>query len=189
MFGKYASNYYLDTNNAHYFSAGSFHTSENTYQGSSQYAQYYLRGSGTDTGVTIYLTTDFAIDNGASTPTVYNTIATPQSLDQQFHTYYYDIAISILARNTSNNNTAAGAINIRGAYKCLGAGGSRGVLTQIGSPIVTTFLDSAISTAGAEFVGSPSSTRNLVIRCTGVPGYITMWSATARINQISLPTF
>lgn len=190
MFGKYASNYYLDTNNAHYFSAGSFHTSENTYQGSSQYAQYYLRGSGSDTGAILYLTTDFAIDNGASTPTVYNTIATPQSLDQQFHTYYYDIAISVLARNTSNNNTAAGAINIRGAYKCLGAGGgSRGTLTQIGTPVVSTFLDSAINTIGAELVVSPNSIRNLVIRCTGIGGYVTMWSATARINQISLPTF
>lgn len=187
MFGKYASNYYLDTNNAHYFSAGSFHTSENTYQGSSQYAQYYLRGSGSSAGESLYLTTNFSINGGGSSPVVYNSICLPDTLDQLFQTWHYDIVISVLGRNTTNNTTVAGAINIRGAYKCLSTGGSRGTPTQLGSPIVSTFTDSALNSIGAELVSY--GPRILGLRCTGVAGYVTMWSATARINQISLPTF
>jgi hypothetical protein len=188
MFGKYASNYYYDTNNAHYFSAGSFHTTENTYQGSSQYAQYYLRGSGSNTGAQLYLTTDFSIDNGASSPSVYNSICLPYNTEQLFQTWHYDITISVLARNTSTNATASGAINIKGAYKCLSSAGSRGTPTQIGSPVVSKFADSAISSIGAELV-SYSGPRILALRCSGVAGYVTMWSAVAKVNQISLPTF
>jgi hypothetical protein len=187
MFGKYASNYYYDTNNAHYFSAGAFHTSENTYQGSSQYAQYYLRGSGSDTGAQFYLTTNFSIDGGGSSPVVYNSICLPDTLNQLFQTWHYDITISVLGRNTSNNATAAGAINIRGAYKCLGSNGSRGTATHLGSPVISTFADSALSSITAELV--PYGPRILGLRCSGPSGYVTMWSATARINQISLPTF
>jgi hypothetical protein len=187
MFGKYASNYYYETNNAHYFSAGSFHTTENTYQGSSQYAQYYLRGSGSDTGAQFYLTTDFSIDNGASAPSVYNSISLPYNTEQLFQTWHYDITISVLARNTSTNATAAGAINIKGAYKCLSTAGNRGTPTQIGSPVVSAFADAAISSIGAELVSY--SPRILGLRCNGVAGYVTMWSAVAKVNQISLPTF
>jgi hypothetical protein len=187
MFGKYASNYYLDTNNAHYFSAGAFHTSENTYQGSSQYVQYYLRGSGGDAGGQFYLTSEFSVDNSQPSVVSYNSISLPSSLDQLFQCWYYDVTISILARNTSNNATAAGAINIRGAYKCLGSNGIRGTLTQMGSPVVSTFADSALSSMTAELL--PFGPRVLGLRCGGVAGYITMCSAVAKINQISLPSF
>jgi len=186
LFGEYASNYYLTTQNIHAFSAGSFHTSDNTYEGSTQYLQYYLRGSGNG-AATCELSTDFSYDDADNTPSSSNAnVITFPSTNQDYHSWMYEAMVSVVGRNTNTNVYAAGAVKLVGAIKRLGAGGA---LVHIGNYKQDIFADNALNGIGAEMVFSPGTAGagTMTIRCTGVANHRTAWSATVKINQLSLP--
>lgn len=186
LFGEYASNYYLTTQNIHAFSAGSFHTSDNTYEGSTQYLQYYLRGSGNG-AATCELSTDFSYDDADNTPSSSNAnVIKFPSTNQDYHSWMYEAMVSVVGRNTSTNVYAAGAVKLVGAIKRLGAGGA---LAHIGNYKQDIFADNALNGIGAEMVFSPGTAGagTMTIRCTGVANHRTAWSATVKINQLSLP--
>ena len=186
LFGQYASNYYLTTQNIHAFSAGSFHTTDNTYEGSTQYLQYYLRGSGNG-AATCELSTDFSYDDADNTPSSSNAnVIKFPSTNQDYHSWMYEAMVSVVGRNTNTNAYAAGAVKLVGAIRRLGAGSG---LAHIGNYKQDIFADSALNGIGAEMVFSPGTAGagTMTIRCTGVADHRTAWSATVKINQLSLP--
>jgi hypothetical protein len=186
LFGEFASNYYIPTQNLHAFSAGSFHSTDSTYEGSTQYLQFYMRGSGNGAG-TCDLSTDFSYDDADNTPnnTNSNVIKMP-SADQLYHAWMYEAMISVLGINNTTNAYSAGAIKLVGAIKRIGSGGS---LANIGNYQQDVFADSALNGIGAEMVFSPGTAGagTMTVRCTGIAGITTAWSATVKINQLSLP--
>jgi len=189
LFGQYASNYYLTTQNLHAFSAGSFHSTEPTYEGSSQYLQFYLRGSG-NAANPCDLTTDWSYDDPETPSSANANVIRMPSTDQNYHAWMYEAMISVLGINSTGiddpTSYAAGAIKLVGAVRRLGGSAS---LVNIGNPQQTVFSDSALNGIGANMVFSPGTAGagTMTIRCTGVANYITAWSATVKINQLSLP--
>jgi hypothetical protein len=189
MFGEHASNSYLQTKDMHIFSAGSFHSSADEYRGSSQYAQYYLRGSGNGTAVAL-LFTDWSIDNVNPTANRTNQIAIPAAGDTpEFFSWHYELIVSLIGKDISEGATdevlRAGSIRVEGAFHSLNGQSN---LTFLPAS-VTKFVQSELDPIGVELVSDLNTAGVVNIRCTGVSNYSIMWSAVARINQLSLPNF
>lgn len=180
LFGPYASNYKQKTKDAHIFSAGSFHSSDSDYVGSSQYAQYYLRGSGTSNAAT-YLYTDWSIDNNAPGLNLNNTIHIPESATQNHSVWHYEVIISVIGKS-SGGNISAGTVKLEGAFKAISGYNNWAVIGTSTSKIT----DSALNNIGAELIGSGAL---VAVRCTGVASINTLWSAVAKVNQLTLPSF
>lgn len=180
LFGPYASNYKQKTKDAHIFSAGSFHSSDSDYVGSSQYAQYYLRGSGASNAA-MYLYTDWSIDNNAPGLNANNTIHVPENATQNHSVWHYEVIVSVIGKN-SGGNISAGTLKLEGAFKAISGYNNWTVIGASTSKIT----DSALSAIGAELIGNGAL---VGVRCTGVAGINTLWSAVAKINQLTLPSF
>lgn len=180
LFGPYASNYKQKTKDAHIFSAGSFHSTDNTYVGSSQYAQYYLRGSGTG-GAATYLYTNWSIDNPSPGLASNTTIHVPESPTQEHSVWHYEVIISVIGKS-SGGTISAGTVKLEGAFKAISGYNNWAIIGTSTSKIT----DSALNNIGAELIGSGAL---VAIRCTGVASINTLWSAVAKVNQLTLPSF
>lgn len=188
MVGEYASTTHIRTQNVHAFSAGNFYpsyTTNTSYEGSSQCLQFYMRGSGN--GASFFeLTTDWSYDDSDNTPNTaaHNIILFPTTL-QNYHAWVYEAKISVLGINTTDSSYAAGGMIIRGAVKRIGNGQP---IQRIGNEEQSKFMDNVLNDAGAHMEFPVTDNASMTIRCTGVAGYQTAWSATVTINQLSLPS-
>lgn len=188
MIGQYASTTYISTQNAHAFSAGNFYpeyTTSTMYEGSSQYLQFYMRGSGNGAAQT-RLSTEWSYSNPSTTAADaarYNVIILPNG-PQNYHAWLYEAKISVLGVDGSSTY-AAGAMTIKGAVKRLGNNAS---IVRLGTEEQSKFMDTALAAAGAEMSLNDPITGAMTLRCTGVANYQTAWSATITVNQLSLPS-
>jgi hypothetical protein len=189
-----------NTYHTHTFAGGSFHTTEsNLYDGSAQFAQYYLRCRTPITGGNVVaLTTNFAKDS-IQTENQYNTISLSNSNGFNYdNVWTYNIFVSVLWQDgTSSSNPAVGnrqaaGMNIQGAI-FRSADGS--IFTKLGQERINIFA------TGAGVVGLPagmgiatsldndsqSNLPRLSIRATGVDGKTALWTATAQVHQLNHP--
>jgi len=179
LFGPHARNDYLTTKDIQIYSGASFHRTDSTYYGSSQNVWYYLRGR-TIGATSSKLVTDWSIDN-TTTEDNTNVIKFPIS-NQSNLCWYYNITISFIAKNSSND-TYAGTAVLKGAYKKV----TGDTVTVVGTPIVDYIRDSQLaSVAVSVSIGGTNSYISLDV--TGIAGYTIYYSATAVVNQLSLPT-
>jgi hypothetical protein len=192
MFGEHASNAYLQTKNMHIYSAGSFHSTEDTYFGSSQYVQYYLRGSGTG-AITKALTTNWSIDNSADTEGVNNQISLPSIVTDLPNNnavaicWHYEAIVNAIAKPTTTGPFVAGVVKVEGAFHYLPDGANGTQELHFFAPNITKYTDPELSAIGVELKDTGS--RVISVSCTGVANYHIMWSATIKMNQMTLPNF
>ena len=180
LFGPHARNDYLTTKDIQIYSAGSFHRTNEAYYGSSQNVCYYLRGR-TINAASSKLVTDWSIDN-TTTEDNTNVIKFPIS-NQSNLCWHYNITVSFIAKNSSNDNIYAGTVVLKGAYKKI----IDGTVTAVGSPIVENFKDNSLANVAVSVsIGGTNSYISLNV--TGIAGYTIYYSATAVVNQLSLPT-
>lgn len=187
------------TYHTHTFGAGSFLNGQDLYDGSSQFAQYYLRCRTPMTGGNIVaLTTNFAKD-AVTTENQYNTISLGNLNGYAYdNVWTYNIFVSVLWQDgTSSINPAQGSryaagMTIEGSiYRS--ADGT--VFTKLGQEKINIY------STGVGVVGLPagmgigtyidtdtqSTIPRLSIRATGIDGKTALWNATAQIHQLNHP--
>lgn len=189
MFGEHASNAYLQTRDMHIYSAGAFHSTEDTYRGSSQYVQYYLRGSGTG-ATTELLKTNWSIDNSAESADTTNQISLPSIVTNNSAVaicWHYEAVVNAIAKPTTTGPFVAGSVKVEGSFNYLPDGNNGAQQLEFLAPTITKYTDSALSAIGVELKDGGS--RMISVSCTGVANYHIMWSATIKMNQMTLPNF
>lgn len=197
QFGHKAKSNY--TYHTHAFAAGSFLHDSNLYDGSSQFAQHYLRCRTPVTGGNVAaLTTNFAKD-AVTTENQYNTISLANTNGYDYdNVWTYNIFVSVLWQDgTSSANPAAGnrqaaGMNIQG---CIYRSADGTIFTKLGQEKINIFA------TGVGVVGLPAgmgigtyldndaqtNVPRLSIRATGVDGKTALWTATAQIHQLNHP--
>jgi hypothetical protein len=196
------------THHSHVFGAGSFFNGSAVpsayYDGSSQFAQYYLRAR-TPTGGSYItaLTTDFAKDS-ATTENQHNTISLGQelalgSIDSTYDTVWtYNIFVSVLWQDgvsssiPANGNRQAAGMTIEG---CVYRSSNGSVFTKLGQERINIYstglgvlgLPAGMGVATHLDNDAQTNVPRLSIRATGVDGKTALWSATAQINQLNHP--
>jgi hypothetical protein len=186
------------TFNTHAFAGGSFSHTSKTYDGSSQYVQYYLRtrttgpSNTTNPLVTNWSKTNVVSDESPNNCINFNDFYALDSYSPGYdRVWAYKISVSVLWQNSTQstpNNTArryAGTYQIEGGvYRS--ADGSN--FYKFGNESVKYYGDAMPSFMGLSTeVRNTSSIPRLSIVASGVGGYTALWSATARINQLNHP--
>lgn len=184
------------TRHNHVFAGGSIKASDEKYNGSSQYAQYYLRTRTTDGGQVRPLVTDWTKPAVGSTVVTTETTANCINLSafsdatsyEYDRVWTYQIDISALwqlgsSSSVNPNATRNGAgIFIEGAL-IRTASGIR--FSKLGTETTRTYGDTmpAGMSIGTQVVDS--NPPRLSIVASGAAGYTAIWSATAKINQLN----
>lgn len=172
----------------HVFAGGTFKSTEQNYDGSSQYSMRYLRGRTTTAG-SIELTTDF--DTAVSSPAVSrnNTIDLSYKNDggvSFYRVWSFNIEASLLYQNdTLSPYPVSGAVFfIQGGVAVTGVYPSTPVL--LGNNIVTSRGTIANGIGISVFpTGGPDNWR-LTVHVTGITNTSCLWSATARLNELTI---
>jgi len=184
------------TTHNHVFAGGSLKVSEEKYNGSSQFAQYYLRTRTTDGGQVRPLVNDWTKPQTGSTVSTTETSTNCINLDafsgsqnyEYDRVWAYQIDVSVMwqsgttiAQNTYGTRYGAG-IFIEGAL-IRTVSGLR--FSKLGTESVRTYGDSmpAGMSLSTQIVASNPSRLSIV--ASGSTGYTAIWSATARINQLN----
>lgn len=184
------------TKHNHVFAGGSLKVSDDKYNGSSQFAQYYLRTRTTDGGQVRPLVTNWTKPAVGTTVPTTETSTNCINLDsfsglqdaEYDRVWAYQIDVSVLWQSgslTSPNRygTKYGAgMFIEGAL-IKTVSGIR--FSKLGTETVRTYGDAMPGgmTLYTQIVGSNPSRLSVV--ASGAAGYTTIWSATARINQLN----
>lgn len=187
------------TYHSHVFGAGSFLHGSNLYDGSAQFAQYYLRCRTPVTGSNVVaLTTNFAKDS-VTTENQYNTISLANTNGYDYDSVWtYNIFVSVVWQDgTSSANPASGDRQAAGMTieGCIFRSANGAIFTKLGQEKVNIYA------TGVGVVGLPagmgiatyldndaqSNVPRISIRATGVDGKTALWTATAQINQLNHP--
>lgn len=175
----------------HVFAGGTFKSTDTSYNGSSQYSIRYLRGR-TTTGGSIELTTDF--DTGTSSPSANRNNTIDLGYIDDGGVYFYrawsfNIEASLLYQ--SNDFTAlppTGAVFfIQGGVAVTGTGLNNTPIL-LGDNIITSRGTIANGIGIRVFpTGGPNNWR-LTAHVTGINSTSCLWSATARLNELTIPS-
>jgi hypothetical protein len=176
----------------HVFAGGTFKSTDTqSYDGSSQYSIRYLRGR-TTTGGSIELTTDF--DTGTSSPNANRNNTIDLGYIDGGGVYFYrawsfNIEASLLYQN--NDFTAlppTGAVFfIQGGVAVTGTGLNNAPIL-LGDNIITSRGTIANGIGIRVFpTGGPQNWR-LTAHVTGINSTSCLWSATARLNELTIPS-
>jgi hypothetical protein len=180
-----------DNVQTHVFAGGTFNTSLDAYDGSSQFAQYYSRcrtPSFNPKQYVVELTTDFTKDS-TQQPAIDGRNVIIFDNDTMDNVWMYNIFVSVLYQhgdppiNPDGSSRQAGGVNIRG---CVFKSADGSTFTKIGQDKIDIYglpSNMGVSTEVTS-VGYP----RLAIKATGVPGYTALWSATTQINQLNHPS-
>ena len=180
----------------HVFAGGSLKNSEEKYNGSTQFAQYYLRTRTTDGGQVRPLVTDWTKPAVGSTVSTTETSTNCINLDafsgsqnyEYDRVWAYQIDVSVIwqsGTSTSPNpfGTKYGAgIFIEGAL-IRTVSGLR--FSKLGTESIRTYGDTMPvgMSVGTQIISSNPSRLSIV--ASGASSYTAIWSATARINQLN----
>ena len=185
------------TYHTHAFSSSSFLESSTIYDGSSQYAQYYLRCRTVGSSA-VALTTDWA-KNSATVESQYNTISLKNINEYEYDNMWnYKIFVSVIWQDgTSTNDPASGSRSAAGMTieGCIFRSADGSVFTKLGNENVKVYATGvgAVGLPAGMGVGtyvdndSQTTIPRLSIKATGVSGKTAVWSATAQINQLNHP--
>jgi hypothetical protein len=193
-FGKRAS--LLQTNEMIAFAGGAFKNLQNSeeynsYNGSSQFAQYQLRTA--TSGVQSYdLLTDFPVNTSVSSN---NTMAFNNTAIDDGHNitnpnrnyiWQYNITLNAIWQSGTDATTIDGGCFIyEGAIKKIGSS-----FSLIGTPLVRSYLPTTRPQLSGIVrpTSNDSINRLQILASGGTNNYHIKWSATAQINQINLPS-
>jgi len=180
------------TYHTHAFASSSFLDTNTVYDGSSQFAQYYLRCRTLGSTI-VELTTDWA-KNNATTHGRDNTISlllNTGNSDLYDNVWNYKILVSAIwqsGTSVSGVGPRSGAgITIEGAILRSSDGS---IFTKLGNETITTYsagLPAGMGIATRLDTADQTTIPRLSIVATGVAGQTTLWSATAQINQLNYP--
>jgi hypothetical protein len=172
----------------HVFAGGTFKSTDPTnYDGSSQYSMRYLRGR--TMGVSnLELTTDFDTD-GSPAVSRNNTIDLSYRSNgvSYYRVWSFNIEASLLYQNNNSPYATSGAVFfIQGGVAVTGAYPATPVL--LGNNIVTSRGTVANGIGISVFpTGGPDNWR-LTAHVTGILNTSCLWSATARLNELTTPS-
>lgn len=185
LFGSGAYSNYLGTRNIHAFGGAPFNTTQDDYRGSSQYVQYYLRTKTLTDGVAKYLTTDWTANN-TTTPTNNNIIIMPDHGSTTTACWGVDMTISAITKS----GTGGGAVYPACVW-FLNFGVKRGAngTSQIIGSVSKTEKRDANFPAEADVEVDLNTDRKINIKVSGINNYNIYYSATARVNQLTLPAW
>lgn len=184
------------TTHNHVFAGGSLKTSEEKYNGSTQYAQYYLRTRTTDGGQVRPLINDWTKPAVGSTVPTTETSTNCINLDafsgaqnyEYDRVWTYQIDISVLwqsgtttAQNTYGTRYGAGVF-IEGAL-IRTVSGIR--FSKLGTESIRKYGDTMPGDMSISTQVINSNPSRLSIVASGAAGYTAIWSATAKINQLN----
>jgi hypothetical protein len=185
------------TYHTHAFASSSFLESSSLYDGSSQYAQYYLRCRTVGSSA-VALTTDWA-KNSATTESQYNTISLKNINEYEYDNMWnYKIFVSVIWQDgTSTNDPASGSRSAAGMTieGCIFRSADGSIFTKLGNESVKVYA-TGVGAVGlpagmgiGTYVDNDSQTTipRLSIKATGVAGKTAVWNATAQINQLNHP--
>lgn len=172
----------------HVFAGGSFNPLNPTrYDGSSQYGMYYLRGRTIGAG-TIELTSDYVKEGSSPSPNDNNTISLAYSDagGEYYRVWAFDIQASLIYQNLNNQVLPpSGAVFfLQGGVATLGNGGE-----LLGT---NTFTSKGAVPNGVGISVAPASVGaggwRLRVTTSGVAGVSCLWSLTAKINELTVPS-
>lgn len=182
------------TNHNHTYAAGSFKPSDDFYDGSSQYARYYLRTRTTDGGQVKPLVTNWS-KNSVNVVETSNNCINLGNFSDYTNTEYdrvwtYRIEASVLWQAGSSQTPNPNATRYGGGFFIEGslirtASGIK--FTKLGTENVRYYGEALPNGMGIGTVINTTDSPRLTIQASGAPGYTAIWSATAFITQINHP--
>jgi hypothetical protein len=173
----------------HVFAGGTFNENEPTsYGGSSQYSMRYLRGRTTTGGTRVELTSDFDKTGSNPSPSISNTIDLSY-IDGGGVSYYRVWSFNIEASLLYESNDI-GAPPPTGAVFFI-----QGGIATTGGSATPILLGTNISTSrgivpnGVGIEVFPTGGPNRLAICvTGINNISCLWSLTARLNELTVPS-
>lgn len=171
----------------HVFAGGTFNPLNPTrYNGSSQYGMYYLRGR-TIGGGTTELTSDYVKEGVSPFPNPGNTIniGYNDGGGSYYRVWGFNIDASLLYENPTNLSITSGAVFfIQGGLNKIGSN-----VSLLGSPTITS-KGNVPTNVGIQLGldDSIDGVYRLKVTVTGVSSLNCLWSATARINELTVPS-
>jgi hypothetical protein len=182
------------TNHNHTYAAGSFNPNEAFYDGSSQYARYYLRTRTTDGSQIKPLVTNWS-RNATNEPETNNNCISLENFSDATNTQYdrvwtYRIEASALWQYSSSQNLNPNATKNGGGFVIEGslirtASGIK--FTKLGTENVRYYGEVMPNGMGIGTKINTDNSARLTVEASGAVGYTALWSATVFITQINHP--
>jgi hypothetical protein len=174
----------------HVFAGGTFKSTDQNFEGSSQYSMRYLRGRTTTAG-SLELTTDFDIGTSSPNANRNNTIdLSYKNLGgvSFYRVWSFNIEASLLYQSNNSPYPISGAVFfIQGGVAVTGTG-LNNTPVLLGNNIVTSRGTIANGIGISVFpTGGPNDWR-LTAHVTGIANTSCLWSATARLNELTTPS-
>jgi len=182
------------TNHNHTYAAGSFKPTDDFYDGSSQYARYYLRTRTTDGSQIRPLVTNWSKDSINVVETSNNCINLGNFSDftntEYDRVWTYRIEASVLWQAGSTQTPNPNATRNGGGFVIEGslirtASGIK--FTKLGTETLRYYGEAMPNGMGMGTAINTTDSPRLTIQASGAVGYTALWSATAFVTQINHP--